>query len=90
MYNEEGVAALQEIRAIVEALGPPILFRKMNGVFNAIEMQIEDYQYRQEVLEALGQALLETAIFYRLDARVSSRLQAAYASFLRKMEISKK
>ena len=42
-YDAARVAHLKPIRAAIEQLGlPPIRLRKLNGILNALEMQIED------------------------------------------------
>jgi hypothetical protein len=86
MYDEVAVEALQEVRRVIEPLGPAILFRKLHGVLNAIEMQIEDGEYRSQSVVHLGEALRETAVFYGVDSAVQSRLAQAFAAFLRKLQ----
>jgi hypothetical protein len=54
----------------------------MLGVMNAIEMQIEDGQYRHEAVVHLGDALLETAKFYGLSPAVQTQLEDAFSAFL--------
>lgn len=86
MYDEAAVEALQEVRRVIEPLGPGILFRKFYGVLNAIEVQIEDGAYRPEALVRLAEALLETAIFYGVDPTVQSQLTQAFVAFMRRLE----
>jgi hypothetical protein len=86
MYDHAAVEALQEVRRVVEGLGPPILFRKLYGVLNAIEMQIEDGSYRPAALLGLGEALRETAVHYGVDSAVQSRLEQEYVKFTQKVQ----
>ena len=68
MYNEKGVKAIQELEQIVSSFGLPLVKeRKFKGILNALEMQIEDYNYNLEVVEYLGKALVELAKSYQLD-----------------------
>jgi len=58
-YNEAGVKALDKVREVIDSVGLPLIkARKFNGILNAIEMQIEDYEYADEVVKALDRALL--------------------------------
>ena len=38
MYNQAGVDALDEVRAVVASFGAPLVFRKLYGILNAIEV----------------------------------------------------
>ena len=86
MYDHAAVEALQEVRRVVEQLGPAILFRKLYGVLNAIEMQIEDGNYRSEALIRLGEALREVAVFYGVAPAVQSRISQEYTMFMAKLQ----
>ncbi len=58
-YNKAGINAVENVEATIKALCLPLeTERKFNGIINAIKMQIEDYEYTEEVVKALGQALL--------------------------------
>ena len=74
MAEQPGMAALAEARGLVEALGPKIMYRKMHGIMNALEMQLEDEHFSQGAVRALGNALLETAELYEVDARAAQEL----------------
>ena len=68
MYNEKGVKYLQELEQIVSSFGLPLVKeRKFKGILNALEMQIEDYNYSLEVVEYLGKALVELTKSYQID-----------------------
>jgi hypothetical protein len=44
-YNQKGVDAIIELQNTINSLGIPIpLVRKLNGIRNAIEMQVENYR----------------------------------------------
>ncbi len=83
-YNEAGVKALDKIREVIDSVGLPVIkARKFNGILNAIEMQIEDYEYADEVVKALDKALLVLASSYGLGARID--LGGALGEFERKL-----
>ena len=83
MYNQAGVDALDEVRAVVASLGAPIAFRKLYGILNAMEMHVEETPYSVEALQHLGKALEATARLYRIEHQKSTQLARALATFLR-------
>jgi hypothetical protein len=86
MYNQAGVDALSDIRAVVASFGVPIAFRKLYGILNAMEMQVEESPYSVEALQHLGKALEATARLYQVDQQQSTQLARALATFLRTVE----
>ncbi len=65
-YNQKAVDAISELEDTVNSLGIPIvLVRKLNGIRNAIEMQIEDYRIVPEVLDLLCKAYLAQAEVFK-------------------------
>ena len=83
MYNEKGVKALQELEKIVSCFGLPLVKeRKFKGIVNALEMQIEDYNYSLRVVEYLGKALVELAKSYQLDGY--NEIEDFFRTFKRK------
>ena len=67
IYNQAGVDALDDVRAVVASFGAPIAFRKLYGILNAMEMHVEETPYRVEALQHLGKALKATARLYQGD-----------------------
>ena len=86
MYNQTGVDALDVVRAVVASFGAPLLFRKLYGILNAMEMHVEETPYSVEALQHLGKALEATARLYRIDQPKSTQLTRALATFLRTVE----
>jgi hypothetical protein len=86
MYDHTAVKALEEVRRVVDQLGPAILFRKLYGVLNAVEIQIEDGNYRSEAIRCLGEALREVAVFYELHPAVQNRIAQEYETFMTKLQ----
>jgi hypothetical protein len=84
-YNEAGVKALHGVRSAIDSAGLPLLReRKLNGILNAIEMQIEDYDYDEDVVKALVRAMVSLAERYELTTR--AELDSALAGFERNLE----
>lgn len=71
MHSEKNVRALRELKKVFEKAGlPPMKIRKVNGIFNAIEMQIEDDDYSGEVVTQLLNALKTQMQWLGLEAFV--------------------
>jgi hypothetical protein len=83
MYNQAGVDALEAVRAVVASFGAPLVFRKLYGILNAMEMHVEETPYSVEALQHLGKALEATARLYQVDEQQSTKLARALATFLR-------
>ena len=67
MYDEKRVAQLTPIRTAIENTKLPLIrARKLFGILNAVEMQIEDGGDSPEVNDLLIQAL-RGAIIFHLD-----------------------
>ena len=75
MYNQAGVDALDEVRAVVASFGAPIAFRKLYGILNAMEMHVEETPYSEA-----------TARLYRIEQQTSTQLARALATFFRIVE----
>jgi len=86
MYNQAGVDALDDVRAVVASFGAPIAFRKFYGLLNAMEMHVEETPYSVEALQHLGKAIEVTARLYQIDQQQNTQLARALATFLRTVE----
>lgn len=72
--------AISELEDTVNSLGIPIvLVRKLNGIRNAIEMQIEDYRIVPEVIDFLCKAYLAQAEVFKEPYR--SKIINAFKKF---------
>jgi len=67
--------AMKPISELLNSLGPPIRFRKLHGIANALEMQIEDRHFHKYAVARLGEAMLATAELYGIDEQAFSRLE---------------
>lgn len=75
MVDTQVLAQVKQARDLLESLGPPIVFRKMVGILNALEMQVEDGQYQQHAVVRLCEALLATAELYDIPEPGATRLE---------------
>ncbi len=66
---------INRIRAFLEPMGPGILSRKMCGIVDALEVQVEDGQYARHAVVRLGEALLATAEFNGMSTEKFDRLE---------------
>lgn len=84
-YNKAGVKALDNVREVIESFGLPLIkARKFNGILNAIEMQIEDYGYTDDIVKALDKSLLALAEQHASEAQYAE-LEHILAKFERKL-----
>lgn len=86
MYNKKAVEDLGEVRAVVESFGASIRFRKLYGILNAIEMQVEEDPCSIEVVRYLGKASGETAVMYQVDKKSRAKLERTFEIFIRKLD----
>jgi hypothetical protein len=77
MAGKSLMVKVKKLRAVVEALGPPIAFRKLNGILNALEMQVEDGKYQRHAVVRLCEALLATRELYDIPEDVANQLEEA-------------
>jgi len=66
---------VKQIGELLNSLCPAIAFRKLFGIFNALEMQIEDGQYQRHAVARLCEALLATAQLYEIPEQTAGRLE---------------
>ena len=84
-YYQAGVNALGKVRVVIDSFGlPSIKARKFSGILNAIEMQIEDYDYTDDVVKALDKALLALANKY-ISKMGYAELERVVTEFERKL-----
>jgi hypothetical protein len=82
MSSEERIDALNDVRDVIASYNLPFIQqRKFNGIFNAMEMQIEDDDFNPEAVKHLGKAVISVAQGYRLDTQqVEETLDTVYQS----------
>ena len=69
------MAAVKPIRELLESHGPPIVWRKLNGILNALEMQVEDGRFQVLAVTRLCEALLASAELYPIGKEAAGRLE---------------
>jgi hypothetical protein len=80
------MARVKKVRAIVDALGPEVSFRKLHAVLNALEMQVEDGDYQRHAVSRLCEALLATASLYDIPEGRAGQLEAAVCAVVTLVE----
>jgi hypothetical protein len=70
-------ARVKKVRELVDSLGPAGRFRKLHGILNALEMQVEDGNYQRHAVTRLCEALLATAELYALPDDLAGDLEEA-------------
>jgi hypothetical protein len=68
-------SAVQKVRRVLEALGPAAGFRKLHGILNALEMQVEDGHYQRHAVTRLCEAFLATRELYSIPHATSDQLE---------------
>lgn len=63
------------MRNCVGNFGEPIVYRKLNGILNALGMQVEDDIYSSSGVVRLCEALLATAELYELPIEGAEELE---------------
>jgi hypothetical protein len=60
---------------LVDALGPALLYRKLRGILNALEMQVEDGHYQRHGVTRLCEAFLATRELYDIPEDLAKKLE---------------
>jgi hypothetical protein len=80
-YNEEEVAAFETVRQAVLAMNLPLMKqRRYNGIFNAINMLIEDEPPCKEAYTHLRSGLI-ALVRFDMRAEDAERIEAACRNF---------
>lgn len=77
MAGKSLAARVKKVRGLVDALGPALRYRKLHGVLNALEMQVEDGNYQRHAVARLCEALLATAALYEIPEDLGGQLEEA-------------
>jgi hypothetical protein len=86
MAGKSLTARVGKVRALVDSLGPPITVRKLHGILNALEMQVEDGNYQRHAVVRLCEALLATARLYTIPEHLAGQLEEAACSVVTLVE----
>jgi lactam utilization protein B len=71
------MARVTALRDLVESFGPKILYRKLHGILNALEMKVEDGKHQRHAVVRLCEALLANAELHPLPETLVRRLEDA-------------
>ena len=86
MAGKSLMARVNKLRELVDSLGPAVAFRKLRGVLNALEMQVEDGNYQRHAVTRLCEALLATAELYDIPERLAGQLEQAACAVITLVE----
>jgi len=75
--DESLKARVKRVRELLTSLGPAVSFRKLYGILNALEMQIEDGKYQRHAVARLCEALLAAAEGYSIPDSIQTDLEEA-------------
>ena len=75
MARNQLFLALKPIQKLIASLGPPIAFRKLNGILAALEIQVEDGHFQRHAVARLCEALLATRELYEIGEDATDRLE---------------
>ena len=75
MARDRVAAAVKHVRGLLESFGPAITFRKVYGILNALEMQVEDGRYQRHAVVRLCEALLAAAEVYDIPEDSARELE---------------
>ena len=74
--------ALSPIQELIKSLGQPLYFRKLNGIVNALEIQVEDRNYHLPTVLLLCEALLAAAKSHGFDEKVAARFERLVSNLI--------
>ena len=86
MAGKSLMVRVDKVRELVGSFGPALLFRKLNGILNALEMQVEDGNYNRHAVSRLCEALLATAELYDIPYDLRGELEEAVCSVVALVE----
>ena len=70
-------ARVKKLRQSVDSLGTPVAFRKLHGILDALEMQVDDGNYGRHAVTRLCEALLATAEMYDIPEGLGRQIEEA-------------
>jgi hypothetical protein len=69
------MARVKKLRQLVDSLGTAVTFRKLHGILDALEMQVDDGNYRRHAVTRLCEALLATAELYDIPEGIAGQIE---------------
>ena len=77
MSDKSLAARVKKVRGLVDSLGPAIRYRKLHGILNALEMQVEDGNHERHAVARLCEALLAASALYEIPEDLGGQLEEA-------------
>jgi hypothetical protein len=79
-------ARVKKLRQLVDSLGTAVAFRKLHGILDAMEMQVDDGNYRRHAVTRLCEALLATAELYDIPEAIARQIEEAACALVTLVE----
>lgn len=87
MKADKSLAArVKKVRELVDSLGSAVAFRKLHGILNALEMQVEDGNYQRHAVTRLCEALLATVELYGIPEPLTGQIEEAACALVTLVE----
>lgn len=86
MAGKSLTTRVKTVRTLIDSLGSALAYRKLHGVLNALEMQVEDEDYKRHAVTRLCEALLATAEMYNIPESLARRLEEAVCTVVTLVE----
>jgi hypothetical protein len=86
MAGKSVMTRVKKVRELVDSLGPAVAFRKLHGVLNALEMQVDDGNYQRHAVTRLCEALLATVELYDIPVALAGQLEEAAGALVTLVE----
>ena len=86
MSGKSVAARVKELRQLVDSLGTAAAFRKLHGILDAMEMQVDDGNYRRHAVTRLCEALLATAELYDIPEAIARQIEEAACALVTLVE----
>ncbi len=86
MSGKPMMARVKKLRQLVDSLGAALAFRKLHGTLDALEMQVDDGNYRRHAVTRLCEALLATAELYDIPETVAGKIEEAACALVTLVE----
>ena len=86
MSGKSVAARVKKLRQLVDSLGTAVAFRKLHGILDAMEMQVDDGNYRRHAVTRLCEALLATAELYDIPEAIAGKIEAAACALVTLVE----
>ncbi len=84
--RRSALARVKKLRQFVDALGPPRAYRKLHGILDALESQLDDGNYSRHAVMRLCEAFLATAELYDIPEAPANRMEDAACALVTLVE----